>query len=79
MYSPIINFPKLQPTQKCERCCLRYPKKELQCTHCSNMSDQELKSFKLRIAEEQEGNANLGKVFLFISAICFILSLILFF
>ena len=61
MFIPI----KIVITKKCPRCNLRYPEKENQCTHCSNLTEQEVEELKIRYKEEQRGNANLGGLFLF--------------
>ena len=56
-------------TKKCERCGLRYPKKEVACSHCSDLSDQEVHDLKARYENERAGNANLGRLFLYIAAL----------
>ncbi|MCW8932866.1 MAG: hypothetical protein OQL19_21825 [Gammaproteobacteria bacterium] len=61
--------PPLKLTNKCERCGLLYPKKEAKCSHCSDLSDQEVIYLKHKFAKEQQGNANLGKLLLFIASI----------
>lgn len=69
---PIIKF-----TNKCKRCGLLYPKKETKCSHCSELSDKEVVDLKHRFAKEQKGNANLGKLLLFIASIIALVMMIL--
>lgn len=60
---------KIQFTKKCKRCGLRYPKKEAACSHCDGLSDQEVQNLKSRYHNERAGNANLGRLFLYIAAL----------
>ena len=65
MFIPI----RIVITKKCPRCQLRYPRREMQCTHCSNFTDHEVEELKLRYKEEHKGNANLGKLFIFFAVL----------
>jgi ribosomal protein L37E len=60
---------KITLTKKCKRCGLRYPAKEKSCTHCTGLSDKEVEDLKEQYQNEQAGNANLGWLFLFITAL----------
>jgi len=62
---------KVKFTTKCPRCGLRYPRKELVCTHCSGLSDREVEELKEKYASYHEGNANLGRLFMYIAAVVF--------
>ena len=57
--------PRIVITKKCPRCALRYRWREKQCTHCSNLTDNEVNELKLRYKEEHKGNANLGRLFIY--------------
>ena len=57
--------PRIVITKKCRRCGLRYRWREKQCTHCSNLTDNEVNELKLRYKEEHKGNANLGRLFIY--------------
>jgi len=69
---PLFIPPPLKLTKKCNRCGLLYPKDEEQCSHCSNLSDQEVLELKDNFKNEQAGNNNLGKL-LFIAIILLML------
>lgn len=59
-----------KPTQRCERCGLRYVVEENdKCPHCGTLSNFELGALKERISMEQEGNRRLGQWFILI-AVC---------
>lgn len=57
--------PRIVLTKKCPRCLLRYPRREQQCTHCTNLNDSEVDALKLRVKEEHKGNASLGRLFIY--------------
>lgn len=59
--------PRIVITKKCPRCLLRYRWREKQCTHCSNLNAHEVNELKLRHQEEHKGNANLGRIFMYVS------------
>jgi ribosomal protein L37E len=66
----IMQLPiKIKLTKKCKRCGLRYPAKEESCTHCTGLSDKEVEVLKEQYQNERAGNANLGWLFLFITAL----------
>jgi hypothetical protein len=60
-------IPVVKMTIKCARCGLRYPKNETVCTHCSDLSNQEVENLKTRYDNEHYGNARLGRLFISIS------------
>ena len=61
--------PSIRSTIKCERCGQLYPKKQAECSHCSNLSDREVEELKETADEEREGNANLGRLFFYLAII----------
>ena len=65
MYLPI----RIKRTRKCRRCGLRFPAKEPQCVHCAELSDREVEGLKVRYKRGHVGNANLGRLFLYIAAL----------
>ena len=69
---------RISLTRKCKRCGLRYPQKESVCMHCTGLSDQEVEELKTRYKNEQKGNANLGRLLLYIAALILI-GMIIFF
>ena len=64
-------------TKKCKRCGLRYPQKESVCTHCTGLSEQDVQELMARYKNEQKGNANLGRLLLYIAALILIGMIIL--
>lgn len=69
--------PPVHETKKCTRCGLLYPKDENECSHCSELTDKEVINLKEDFVEEQKGNSELGKLFLFISSIVALIMIIL--
>ena len=59
----------IRRTKKCQRCNLRYPRKNIECAHCFNLSDHEVEKLKLRYKEERKGNANIGWLFIFFAVL----------
>jgi hypothetical protein len=72
-----LLLPRIRRTLKCARCGLRYPVKDAQCPHCAQLSDREVERLRQRIADEHRGNANLGRLFLYI-AVLLLLAILLF-
>lgn len=60
---------RIKFTSKCLRCGLRYPRNEAACPHCSGLTDQQVLDVKARHEHEQAGNANLGRLFLYIAGL----------
>jgi hypothetical protein len=60
---------RIKPTRKCPRCELRYPLDSEQCPHCSGLSDREVDELKLKVEQEHEAHANLGKLLLYLAAL----------
>lgn len=60
MPAPTLLPIRLKPTQRCDRCGLRYPRKASECPHCSGLDEQALAQLRERIAEERAGTTNLG-------------------
>lgn len=69
MSLPIFFPPNLSLNKTCDRCGLRYSRKEPKCPHCAHLSDNEVDQLKAQLMDEKEGNANLGKYFLVIAAL----------
>ncbi len=59
-------------TVKCDRCELRYPKREGNCPHCSELSENEVYELKARIEQEASGTRNLGLTMLLIAGIALV-------
>lgn len=64
--------PPITRTKKCARCELRYPVNEVQCSHCKNLTDQQVVELKLRLEKQHQGNANLGKLFIYLAILTLI-------
>ena len=59
-----------QPKLKhCERCKLYYVETLEKCSHCSELTDSEVIILKEKQEDTLEGNAHLGKYFLFTTII----------
>lgn len=69
MTVPVLLPVLIRRSRRCERCGLRFPRKKIQCPHCADLGDREVLDLKERMQEEQQGHANLGKLFYFIAAI----------
>ena len=63
---------RIRLTKKCKRCGLRYPQKQSACVHCTGLSDLDVDALKTRYKNEKEGNANLGRLLLYIAILIFI-------
>ena len=61
--------PPIRESNKCNRCGLRYPETESECPNCKDLTDSEVESLKSESQNKQEGNTNLGKLFLYITAL----------
>ena len=61
--------PRIVITKKCQ---LRYRWREKQCTHCSELTDNDVEKLKLQYQEEHKGNANLGRWFIFFAVLIII-------
>jgi hypothetical protein len=73
MPGPFLFLPPIKFRKKCRRCGLYYPRREQSCPHCEHLSDDEVEQLKLEFEAEKEGNANLGKLFLYIAALILLL------
>ncbi len=65
MYAP----PPIRFSNKCKRCGLRYPRKAAECVHCNNLTDQQMEAMLLEKRRAHKNTANIGKLFLFITAL----------
>ena len=75
MYAP----PPIRFSNKCKRCGLRYPRKAGKCIHCDGLSDSEMEAMLARKREAHRNTRNIGKLFLYISALLMIGFVILLF
>jgi hypothetical protein len=48
---------------------LRCPEKEPVCPHCDGLTDEQVRKFKLRHSNEFAGNANMGRLFLYVAGL----------
>ncbi len=65
MFAP----PPIRFSNKCSRCGLRYPRKAGICIHCNNLSDAEMEEMLLQKRQSHKNTANIGKLFLYITAL----------
>ena len=68
MFAP----PAIRFSKKCKRCSLRYPGKENQCVHCSNLTDVEVEELLQKKKKEHKASANIGKLFFYIAILILI-------
>ena len=61
MYVPPFLAKK---TKRCERCDLRYPANEDACTHCGELSDDELTQLRMRESSQRAAYSRLGVIML---------------
>jgi len=61
--------PPIRFSNKCKRCGLRYPQKAKECVHCSKLTDLEMEDMLLTKKSAHKNTANIGKLFLYISAL----------
>ena len=64
MYVPPILAKK---TKRCERCDLNFPASEAACTHCGELSDEELVQLRTRDSARRESYERLGVIMLVIA------------
>jgi hypothetical protein len=60
---------KIRFTRRCQRCGLRYPKADAACPHCTGLTEREVQELKDRHEDERAGNANLGRLLLYIAGL----------
>lgn len=68
MHVPI----RIRFSNKCKRCGLRYPRKSGKCVHCDGLSDAEMETMLTHKKEAHKNTANIGRLFLYISALLLI-------
>lgn len=68
MFAP----PPIRFSKKCKRCGLRYPRKEVQCVHCTNLTDVEVEELLQQKKKEHKTSAGIGKLFFYIAILLFI-------
>lgn len=76
MQAPTFIPPPINNTKKCNRCSLQYPIEEEVCTHCKDLTDQQVKELLSKLQEEHKGNSNLGKFFIYVTVLLVIVMLI---
>lgn len=57
---------------KCPRCGLYYPKKDITCPHCNDLTDDQATELKTKYKKGQAGDVNLGRLFLYITGLLII-------
>lgn len=65
MFAP----PPIRFSNKCKRCGLQYPDKAEECIHCSNLTDSEMEEMLVIKKSAHKNTANIGKLFLYITAL----------
>jgi predicted ATP-dependent serine protease len=68
MFAP----PPIRFSKKCKRCGLRYPRKEIQCVHCSTLTDVEVDALLQKKKKEHKTSASIGKLFIYIAILIII-------
>ena len=68
MFAP----PPIRFSKKCKRCGLRYPRKEVQCVHCSTLTDIEVEELLQQKKKEHKTSSSIGKLFFYIAILLFI-------
>lgn len=66
-----------KPTQKCERCKLRYPQDTEKCIHCGELDEAGLKTLLHKIDQQTQSNKKLGFKFLLLAGFLLVCLLIL--
>ncbi len=66
MYVPPFLAKK---TKRCERCDLRYPASEARCTHCGELSDDELAQLRMREDSQRAAYGRLGVIMLVLALV----------
>ncbi len=69
MVGPILFPLKIKLTKKCQRCGLRYPRKEKECSHCKNLTAREVEDLRATMEEEHESNKIIGRLVMYISVL----------
>jgi len=60
---------RIKYSTKCSRCGLRYPEKAPVCPHCDGLSEEQLRRIRLRHSRQLAGNANLGRLFMYVAGL----------
>ncbi len=68
---------RIRFTRKCKRCGMRYPENEPVCPHCDGLTDDQVRRIRLRHASYLAGNANLGRLFLYLAGLIIVVMVIL--
>ena len=56
-------------TKKCSRCGLRYPEKDSVCPHCDGLTDEQVRSVRMRHKSQLAANSNFGRLLLYIAGL----------
>lgn len=59
-----MQVPLLRKTRRCPRCDLRYPATEPRCTHCAEISEDELFRLRLEGGSQREAYRRLALIML---------------
>ena len=60
----MTSYPSISHSNECKRCRLQHNLNEVECPHCSNLSDKEALKLKKAFKKHSiELNSNLGKTF----------------
>jgi len=57
---------------------MRYPEKEAVCPHCDGLTDEQVRKFRLRHGNSLAGNANLGRLLLYVAGLL-VVGMVIFF
>lgn len=72
-----MRFPiSLRTTRLCQRCGLRYSKKEPVCPHCDGLSDDQVRRIRLRHAGLRGGSNGPGRLLLYIAGLVIVVMVI---
>lgn len=69
MRPAIFIPPSMRHSKKCHRCGLLYDENESHCTHCKELSDEEVVKLRKNVEMQNQENKKLGMLFFFICAI----------
>ena len=69
MRFPLLPSLRTGGSARCQRCGLRHPASAESCPHCGELDDAEVEQLRRRVEREQKGQAELGRVFLILTAV----------
>jgi uncharacterized membrane protein YvbJ len=68
----LSHMRRKKPTQKCERCGLRYAFDSESCPHCPELSDEEVVLLREKLVRQQKRHARLGMKMFLVAAVLFV-------